>query len=163
MPRKATLRTRRRAVQAARQVECSGGSTPQPRRAVSRPASRVRTQPTSSILAVTRRLRASTRPVAFADEDWITMFRGIHRLLAHLYHEKTYIEIVQYLTHVEVNLILAGYQVTRQEIAIRFGTLFPRLGFQAAKGRNVRKFVYVQDVFGVQEPYALLKLECEDE
>jgi hypothetical protein len=39
--------------------------------------------------------------------------------------------------------------------------MFARLGLQAAKGRDARKFVYLHDIFGKQEPFALLKLESE--
>jgi hypothetical protein len=85
-----------------------------------------------------------------------------HRLLSQLYRDKTHIEILHYLAHIEMNMALAGYRGAREEIATRFGTLFPQLGFQAAKGRDARKFVYIQDVFGRQEPFALLKLEYED-
>jgi hypothetical protein len=86
----------------------------------------------------------------------------IHQLLSHLYCDKTHIEILHYLAHVELNLMLAGYRGLDEVVAARFRTLFPQLGFQAVKGRDARKFVYVEDVFGRQEPFALLKLEWED-
>jgi hypothetical protein len=71
-------------------------------------------------------------------------------------------EIWPYLGHVEMNLILAGYGRGHEEMASRFEPLFPQLGFQAAKGHDIRTFVDLQDVFGQQEPLALLKLECEN-
>jgi hypothetical protein len=107
-------------------------------------------------------LAAARQRIALDDEEWIRVFQVVQRLLSHLYHDKTHIEILHYLAHVEMNLVLAGYQGAREELAIRFGTLFPHLGFQAVKGRDARKFVYVRDVFGRQEPFSLLRLECED-
>jgi hypothetical protein len=75
---------------------------------------------------------------------------------------KTCLESLHYLGHVEMNLILAGIRAGHQEIASRFETLFPQLGFQAAKGRDARKFIYVQDVSGRREPFTLPKLECKN-
>jgi hypothetical protein len=96
------------------------------------------------------------------DQDWIGMFQLLHRLLSHRHRDRTHIEIVRYLEYVEMTLVLAGYRGVHEEIVARFGMLFPHLGFQATKGRDARKFVYIQDVFGRQEPFALLKLECDD-
>jgi hypothetical protein len=114
------------------------------------------------VLAASRRQSPSSLAIALEDEEWVSIFRAIHHLLSQLYRDKTHIEILHYLAYVEMNLMLAGYRGLDEEIATRFRTLFPQLGFQAVKGRDARKFVYVQDVFGRQEPFALLKLEWED-
>jgi hypothetical protein len=124
--------------------------------------SRFSTRRAPSDLAAARRQSPSSRAIAFGDAEWINIFRAIHHLLSHLYGNKTHVEILHYLAFVEMNLMLAGYHGVDAEIATRFRTLFPQLGFQAVKGRDARKFVYVQDVFGRQEPFALLKLEWED-
>jgi hypothetical protein len=115
-----------------------------------------------SVLTAARRLSPSSPAMPFADAEWINIFRAIHHLLSHLYRDKTHIGILHYLTYVEMNLRLAGYPGLDEEISTRFRTLFSQLGFQAVKGRDARKLVYVQDVFGRLEPFALLKLEWED-
>jgi hypothetical protein len=120
------------------------------------------TRQTPSGLAAARQRSASSPAIILEDEEWIGIFRAIHRLLSHLYCDKTHIEIMHYLVCVATNFNLAGYGGADEEIATHFRTLFPQLGFQAVKGRDARKFVYVQDVFGRQEPFALLKLEWED-
>lgn len=107
-------------------------------------------------------LAASPSATVFEDDDWLGIFQAMHRLLSYLYRDKTHIEIWHFLAYVEMNLIVAGYGGAGEEIATRFRTIFPQLGFQAVKGRDARKFVYVHDALGRQEPFALLKLECED-
>jgi hypothetical protein len=126
------------------------------------PRPRARSQQFPALLAVVRQMSSASPPVAFEEKEWIRIFQVIHRLLSHLHRDRTHIEIVHYLEYVEMALGLAGYRGFHEEIVIRFRTLFPQLGFQAAKGRDARKFVYIQDVFGKQEPFALLKLECEN-
>jgi hypothetical protein len=148
--------------QSAPQLGSTVGSDQQPSCAPSSAMPPLRKQQTSSARAVAPRLSPSLPSVKFEDAEWISIFQLVHRLLSHLYRDKAYIEISHYLRQVEMNLTLAGYRGAHEEIATRFGTLFPRLGFQAAKGRDVRKFVDVRDVFGREEPFALLKLECED-
>jgi hypothetical protein len=122
----------------------------------------LRKQQTSSARAVAPRLSPSLPSVKFEDAEWISIFQLVYRLMSHLYRDKAYIEISHYLGHVEMNLTLAGYRGAHEEITTRFSTLFPRLGFQATKGRDARKFVDIQDVFGRRESFVLLKLECED-
>ncbi len=116
----------------------------------------------TAVLAAVRRLTLAPVRTALEEGNWIAIFDQMHRLLAHLYGGKTHVDIVHYLAHVELNLRLAGYTPGRQIIADQFGKLFPRLGLQAAKGRDARKFVYLHDVFGRQEPFTLLSLECDD-
>ena len=75
------------------------------------------------------------------------MFQLLHRLLSHRHCDRTHIEIVRYLEYVEMTLVLAGYRGVHEEIVARFGMLFPHLGFQATKGRDARKFVYIRCVW----------------
>jgi hypothetical protein len=70
--------------------------------------------------------------------------------------------MLHYLEHIEMNLILAGSREEHEKIASRFEPLFPPLGFRAAKEHGACTFDYVQDVFGRQEPFALLERERED-
>jgi hypothetical protein len=123
---------------------------------------RLRVQQTPSGVTAAAQRSAAAPTITLEDAEWISVFRAIHRLLSHLYRDKTHIEILHFLTYVATTFRLAGYGGADAAIASRFRTLFPQLGFQAVKGRDARKFVYVQDVFGRQEPFALLKLECED-
>jgi hypothetical protein len=116
----------------------------------------------TAMLAVARKLTVAPARTALDEGNWIAIFRRTHRLLAHLYGDKTHVDILHYLAHVELNLRLAGYALGRQIIADEFGKLFPRIGLQAAKGRDARKFVYLHDVFGRQEPFTLLSLEYDD-
>jgi hypothetical protein len=116
----------------------------------------------TAVRAVARRLTITPARTALDEGNWIAIFRRTHRLLAHLYGDKTHVDILHYLAHVELNLRLAGYALGRQIIADQFGKLFPRIGLQAAKGRDARKFVYLHDVFGRQEPFTLLSLEYDD-
>lgn len=111
-----------------------------------------------AVLGIAQQLAHSTPVAALDDTRWIAIFRETHRLLSHLYAEKSHIEILRYLAHVELNLVLAGYTVPCQAIQDQFGKLFHRLGLQPAKGRDPQKFVYLQDVFGMQQPFVLLKL-----
>ena len=148
--------------QPARQLDFLKGSTERAGCPLSLPRPRARSQQPPSLLAVVRRVSSSSPSIAFEDKEWISIFQMIHRLLSHLHRDRTHIEIVHYLEYVEMALGLAGYRGFHEEIVTRFRTLFPQLGFQAAKGRDARKFVYIQDVFGKQEPFALLKLECEN-
>lgn len=131
-----------------------------------RPASGRRPRPTEETteraLATAQKLARSSGPPALDDPVWIAIFRETHRLLSHLYGDKTHVEILHYLSHVELNLALAGYTVARESIRDQFGKLFSRLGLQPAKGRDPHKFIYLQDVFGMQEPFVLLKLGYED-
>jgi hypothetical protein len=119
--------------------------------------------PVSALLAAARKRLPMTRVAALDDHTWIGLFSDTHRLVSTLYRDRSHIEILLYLAHVEVNLLLAGYQLEPAAILDQFGKLFPRLGLQAAKGRDTRKFVYLHDTFGRQEPFALLKLESEHE
>ncbi len=116
----------------------------------------------TAVLAAARRLSSAPARTALDEGNWIAIFGEMHRLLAYFYGGKTHVDILHYLAHVEVNLRLAGYTLSRQIIADQFGKLFPQLGFQAAKGRDARKFVYLHDVYGRQEPFTLLSLECDD-
>jgi hypothetical protein len=145
-----------------RQLDFQKGPTGRTGCPLSLPSPRARSQQPPALLAVARRASSASPPVAFEEKEWISIFQLIHRLLSHLHRDRTHIEIVHYLEYVEMALALAGYRGVYGEIVTRFGTLFPQLGFQAAKGRDARKFVYVQDVFGKHEPFALLKLECEN-
>ncbi len=124
--------------------------------------SRLGKRQTPPALTASPRLPTSPSATVFEDDDWLGIFQAMHRLLSYLYRDKTHIEIWHFLAYVEMNLIVAGYGGSGEEIVTRFRTIFPQLGFQAVKGRDARKFVYVQDTFGRQEPFALLKLECED-
>ena len=103
-----------------------------------------------------------TAPPALAEADWIALFKKTHLLVSHLYSDKTHIEILRYLRHVEVNLTLAGYTIARRLIQEHFSLVFPRLGFEPAKGRDPRKFVSLRDMTGRQESFVLLKLGCEN-
>jgi hypothetical protein len=114
-----------------------------------------------TLLAAARKLLPATKVAALDDDAWIAIFGDTHRLVSTLYAERSHLEIALYLSHVEVNLLLAGYRVEASSIAAQFGKLFARLGLQAVKGRDARKFVYLQDIFGRQEPFALLKLESQ--
>ena len=116
----------------------------------------------TTVRAGVRKLISAPARTALDEGNWIAIFRRTHRLLAHLYGDKTHVDILHYLAHVELNLRLAGYSLGRQIIADQFGKLFPHLGLQAAKGRDARKFVYLHDVFGRQEPFTLLSLEYDD-
>ena len=131
-----------------------------------RPAARIRPRPTEETTEkVLTTAQARARPAAPPPLDppaWIAIFRETHRLLSHLYGDKTHVEILHYLSHVELNLALAGYTVVRETIRDQFGKLFSRLGLQPAKGRDPHKFVYLQDIFGRQEPFVLLKLGYGD-
>lgn len=120
--------------------------------------SRSSVQGERAVLGVAQQLAHSTPAAALNDARWVAIFRETQRLLSHLYGEKSHVEILRYLAHVELNLVLAGYSVPRQAIQDQFATLFPRLGLQPAKGRDPQKFVYLQDIFGRQEPFVLLKL-----
>ena len=104
----------------------------------------------------------STVPPPLAEADWIALFKKTHLLVSHLYSDKTHIEILCYLRHVEVNLILAGYTIAQRLIQEHFSLMFPRLGFEPAKGRDSRKFVSLRDRTGRQESFVLLKLGCEN-
>ncbi len=103
-----------------------------------------------------------TVPPALAEADWIALFKKTHLLVSQLYSDKTHIEILCYLRHVEVNLILAGYTIAQRLIKEHFSLIFPRLGFEPAKGRDSRKFVSLRDRTGRQESFVLLKLGCEN-
>jgi hypothetical protein len=116
----------------------------------------------TTVLAAARRLASSPARTALDERNWIAIFRQTQRLLSHLYRDRTHVDIVHYLAHVELNLRVAGYKLGRHIIADQFDKLFPHLGLQAAKGRDARKFVYLHDVFGRQEPFSLLSLECDD-
>jgi hypothetical protein len=120
-----------------------------------------RRNPVNALLAAARQRLPATRVAALDDDVWIGIFRDTHRLVSTLYSDRSHIEIIVYLAHIEVNLLLGGYQIEPSAIAAQFGTLFARLGLQAAKGRDARKFVYLHDIFGRQEPFALLKLESK--
>jgi len=96
------------------------------------------------------------------DAEWIAVFRATHRLLSHLYAQKTHIEIVRYLRHVELNVELAGYTISPDKLQEQFSRLFARVGLQPVKGRDPRKFVFLQDIWGRREPFVLLKLGDED-
>jgi len=146
------------------QTPLPAGVPPTPRRR--RPAARSPQRPTAGasekVLARAQTLARPATPPALDDSTWIAIFRGTHRLLSPLYGDKTHIDIVHYLSHVELNLALAGYTVARELIRDQFGKVFSRLGLQPAKGRDPHKFVYLEDVFGSREPFVLLKLEYED-
>jgi hypothetical protein len=116
----------------------------------------------AKVLTTARQLARAAGPPALDDAGWMAIFQDTHRLLSHLYSDKTHVEILHYLTHIELNLALAGYAVAREVIRDQFGRLFRHLGFQPAKGRDPHKFVHVQDAFGRQEPFVLLKLGDDD-
>jgi len=120
-----------------------------------------RRSPVMALLATARKLTPATKVTALDNDVWIGVFSDTHRLVSTLYRDRSHIEIWLYLAHVEVNLLLGGYRIEPSAIADQFGKLFARLGLQAAKGRDARKFVYLHDIFGRQEPFALLKLESE--
>jgi hypothetical protein len=114
-----------------------------------------------TLLAAARKLLPATKVAALDDDAWIAIFGDTHRLISTLYAERSHLEIGMYLSHVEVNLLLSGYRIEASSIAAQFGKLFARLGLQAVKGRDAHKFFYLQDIFGRQEPFALLKLESQ--
>lgn len=116
---------------------------------------------TDVLIKAQKRARA-TPPPDLDDSTWISIFQETHRLLSHLYSDRTHVEILRYLSHVELNLSLAGYTVEWESIRDQFGKLFSHLGLWPAKGRDSRKFVYLQDVFGMREPFVLLTLGYED-
>jgi hypothetical protein len=101
-------------------------------------------------------------PIQLDDAEWIAVFRATHRLLSQLYTQKTHIEIVRYLRHVELNVKLAGYTISPDRLQEQFSRLFARVGLQPVKGRDTRKFVFLQDLWGRREPFVLLKLGYED-
>jgi hypothetical protein len=117
--------------------------------------------PVMAILSAARKLTSATKVTTLDDDAWIRVFSHTHRLVSTLYRDRSHIEILLYLAHVEVNVLLGGYCIEPSAIADQFGKMFARLGLQAAKGRDARKFVYLHDIFGKQEPFALLKLESE--
>jgi hypothetical protein len=114
-----------------------------------------------ALVTAARKLLPATKVAALDDDAWIAIFGDTHRLVSTLYCERSHLEIGLYLSHVEVHLLLGGYRIEPSAIAGQFGKLFARLGLQAVKGRDVRKFVYLQDIFGRQEPFALLELESQ--
>ena len=116
----------------------------------------------ANVIATAQQRTRPALPPALDDAGWMAIFSEVHRLLSQLYSDKTHVEILRFLDHVELNLVLAGYRAARDVVLDRFAKLFPRLGLQAAKGRDPLKFVYLQDVFGTPEPFVLLKLEHED-
>ena len=148
--------------QAALQAGLPPTAAMQRRRVDSRAKPRQGRGSMTAVLAVARKLTVAPARSALDEGNWIAIFRRTHRLLTHLYGDKTHVDILHYLAHVELNLRLAGYALGRQIIADQFGKLFPRLGLQAAKGRDARKFVYLHDAFGRQEPFTLLSLEYDD-
>ena len=114
------------------------------------------------VIATAQQRSRSAVPPTLDDAGWMAIFSEVHRLLSELYSDKTHVEILRFLDHVELNLVRAGYRAARDVVLDRFAKLFPRLGLQAVKGRDPLKFVYLQDVFGTPEPFVLLKLEHED-
>ncbi len=127
-----------------------------------RPVEKTPKEALAEALGTAQKLARPTAPPALDDPGWIAIFQDTHRLLSHLYGDKTHVEIRHYLSHVELNLALAGYTVAQEFIQDQFGKLFHRLDLQPAKGRDLRKFVYLQDAFGLREPFVLLKLAYED-
>lgn len=148
------------------QAALAASFPPAPAKKRRRTAARVRSRPAEETakeaLATAQKLARPTAPPALDDPGWIAVFRDTHRLLSHLYGDKTHVEIRHYLSHVELNLALAGYSVAREFIQDQFGKLFHRLDLQPAKGRDPHKFVHLQDGFGTREPFVLLKLGYED-
>lgn len=131
-----------------------------------RPITRVRRprqdKTSAETLVTARKLARVAAPPVLDESVWMAIFRDTHRLLSHLYNDKTHVEILHYLNHVELNMALAGYTMAREVIQEQFGRLFTNLGLQPAKGRDPHKFVHLQDAFGRQEPFVLLKLGYAD-
>jgi hypothetical protein len=148
------------------QAALAASFPPPPAKKRRRLSARTRSWPTQEmaeeVLATAQKLARPVAPPALDDPGWIAIFRDTHRLLSHLYGDKTHIEILHYLNHVQLNLALAGYPVAHQLIRDQFGKLFHRLSLQPAKGRDPQKFIYLQDGFGTQEPFVLLKLGDKD-
>lgn len=161
-----TLSTRVKSLKASTDQTAPGGGmgrveTMRPRGARGRGRPSMAVPGARDALAAAQELQPPTTSIFPDDAVWIDLFRETHRLLSVVYGERTHVEILRYLAHVELNLVLAGYRVSRQVVQDQFAKLFPRLHLEPAKGRDPRKFVYLHDVFGREEPFVLLRLGDE--
>lgn len=98
----------------------------------------------------------NTREIA--DEELIILFKSFMKFAYHLFKNKEYIEIKQFLKIFGANLNLAGFNLKDISIEEKFGNLFYQLGFEPKKGREPEKFVKLKDRFGQSEPYSLIRL-----
>lgn len=114
------------------------------------------------LFALARQMFPLPRQEPLQEEHLVEVFQQTHRLLSALYPAKTHIEILLYLQHVEWNLRFAGYDISPLVLQTMFAKLFPRLGLQLVKGRDAKKFVYVEDIYGRREPFVLMKLGGND-
>ena len=78
--------------------------------------------------------------------------------MVYLFKDKDYIEIKQFIKLLELNMFMAGYEITNTDIEKKFGDLFVYFGFEPKKGREQDKFVNLKDRFGNAEPFSLIKL-----
>lgn len=132
----------------------------QRRKGISKPSKPILSR--EKLLALARQMFPLPRQEPLQEGHLVEVFQQTHRLLSALYPAKTHIEILHYLQHVEWNLRFAGYDISPLVLQTMFAKLFPRLGLQVVKGRDAKKFVYVEDIYGRREPFVLVKLGGDD-
>lgn len=64
------------------------------------------------------------------------------------YSDKNAIKIKDYLTHLQVNLFIAGYKVDESKLKELFGDFHIDAGLSLTDGRNHNDFVKVKDIYG---------------
>jgi hypothetical protein len=92
--------------------------------------------------------RRKTEPQQINMRTLATIFKYTYEYLKVLYVDKNAIKITEFLTHVQLNLFLAGHKVEQEKLEELFGESLKYLDVTLTDGRNEEDFVKVKDNYG---------------